>query len=63
MCIIHIFAASLDITQGDGGSPMVCPITDIDGQYYLAGLVGWGIGCGMEIPGMCTYLKDTHKHI
>lgn len=36
--------------EGDGGSPLVCPI----GQtWFLAGLVAWGIGCGTgNVPGV-----------
>ncbi|CAO1298912.1 unnamed protein product [Diamesa serratosioi] len=45
-----------DACQGDGGSPLICPISDKDGYYYQAGIVSWGIGCGTAgVPGV--YVK------
>lgn len=42
-----------DTCKGDGGSPLVCPITGTDHQYYQAGIVAWGIGCGEnQVPGV-----------
>lgn len=41
--------------QGDGGSPLVCPMTSVSGEEYYqqAGIVAWGIGCGEhETPGV-----------
>ncbi|CRL07164.1 CLUMA_CG020152, isoform A [Clunio marinus] len=35
-----------DTCNGDGGSPLVCPVNGHDGHYYQAGIVAWGIGCG-----------------
>lgn len=32
----------LDTCKGDGGSPLVCEIDGISGQYYQAGIVSWG---------------------
>ncbi|XP_055590573.1 phenoloxidase-activating factor 2-like, partial [Uranotaenia lowii] len=47
--------AGLDTCTGDGGSPLVCPIPDQPNRYYQAGIVAWGVGCGMEdIPGVYT---------
>uniref|UniRef100_A0A2M3Z534 Phenoloxidase-activating factor 2 n=1 Tax=Anopheles braziliensis TaxID=58242 RepID=A0A2M3Z534_9DIPT len=38
--------------QGDGGSPLVCPIPNTQDQYYQTGIVVWGVGCGENgIPG------------
>ncbi|KFB49718.1 hypothetical protein ZHAS_00018370 [Anopheles sinensis] len=45
--------AGQDMCRGDGGSPLVCPISGAPGYYYQAGIVAWGIGCGEEgIPGV-----------
>lgn len=38
-----------DMCSGDGGAPLACLI---DGQYYLAGIVSWGIGCNNGNPGV-----------
>lgn len=40
-----------DTCKGDGGSPLVCPIPGHNHQYYQAGIVSWGIGCGDVNPG------------
>ncbi|KAG8171356.1 hypothetical protein JTE90_022391, partial [Oedothorax gibbosus] len=35
---------------GDGGSPLVCQSGD---QWYVVGLVSWGLGCGKPgVPGV-----------
>lgn len=49
--------AGVDTCQGDGGSPLICPILDSYGnptnRYVQTGIVAWGIGCGSEgIPGV-----------
>ncbi|XP_034233747.1 phenoloxidase-activating factor 2-like [Thrips palmi] len=43
-----------DACTGDGGSPLVCPMTqDDDSRYVYAGIVSWGIGCGTaDVPGV-----------
>ena len=39
-----------DTCKGDGGSPLVCNMND---QYFQAGIVAWGIGCGeIDVPGV-----------
>lgn len=39
-------------SQGDGGSPLVCENLQ-QGQFYVAGLVAWGIGCATHgVPGV-----------
>ncbi|RVE43042.1 hypothetical protein evm_012313 [Chilo suppressalis] len=42
-----------DTCKGDGGSPLVCEYPGVEGRYYQAGIVSWGLGCGREgLPGM-----------
>jgi kallikrein len=42
-----------DSCVGDGGSPLVCPIEGVENHYYQAGIVAWGIACGLEdVPGV-----------
>lgn len=36
--------------QGDGGSPLVCPIGAGNNRYVQVGAVAWGIGCRDAIP-------------
>lgn len=38
--------------EGDGGSPLVCPISGRHEQYFQAGIVSWGIGCSETNPGV-----------
>lgn len=41
------------IFQGDGGSPLVCPMDNDPNRYYQAGIVAWGIDCGLaNTPGV-----------
>lgn len=43
----------IDTCQGDGGSPLVCPISNHPERYHQIGIVAWGIGCGENgIPGV-----------
>ncbi|XP_055372213.1 phenoloxidase-activating factor 2-like [Condylostylus longicornis] len=41
-----------DVCKGDGGGPLVCPITNKKLKYHQSGIVAWGIGCGTETPGV-----------
>lgn len=41
-----------DILQGDGGSPLMCPLKNNPDQFHQAGMVAWGIGCGDQTPGV-----------
>lgn len=44
-----------DACRGDGGSPLMCPIQGTDDDYFQAGIVSWGIGCGVRRrPGVYT---------
>lgn len=51
-----------DTCKGDGGSPLVCPVSNgPNARYMQAGIVAWGIGCGDEIPAVyanVAYLRD-----
>jgi secreted trypsin-like serine protease len=41
----------IDTCQGDGGSPLVCPIGPVsENRYIQVGITSWGIGCGDIIP-------------
>lgn len=40
----------VDTCQGDGGSPLSCPIQGQVNRHYLTGMVAWGIGCNEERP-------------
>lgn len=46
----------VDTCRGDGGSPLVCRIPNTVDQYYQAGIVAWGIGCGDTVPGKCIII-------
>lgn len=46
---------NVDVCTGDGGAPLVCPISEGNDRYFQAGIVAWGIGCGQKgIPGAYT---------
>ncbi|ENN74731.1 hypothetical protein D910_11872 [Dendroctonus ponderosae] len=41
-----------DTCKGDGGSPLMCPITGETNRYQQVGVVSWGIICGLtQAPG------------
>ncbi|KAH8377721.1 hypothetical protein KR093_006803 [Drosophila rubida] len=45
----------VDTCLGDGGAPLICPIEGSADRYKLAGIVAWGVSCGMEnVPGAYT---------
>ncbi|KAH8395626.1 hypothetical protein KR222_004027, partial [Zaprionus bogoriensis] len=45
----------VDMCIGDGGAPLVCPIRGTPNRYYQAGIVAFGIGCGLRnMPAVYT---------
>lgn len=53
--------AGKDACKGDGGGPMVC---EYNGQYRIAGIVAWGIGCGQkDVPGVYVNVAKFRKWI
>ncbi|XP_046975375.1 phenoloxidase-activating factor 2-like [Vanessa cardui] len=56
----------VDTCQGDGGSPLVCPIGN--DRYIQNGIVAWGISCGLkDTPGAYTNVTNFRgwidKHV
>ena len=48
-----------DACQGDSGGPLITKDDDNNGAATLAGVVSWGIGCGLEdLPGI--YAEVAH---
>lgn len=46
-----------DTCKGDGGSPLVCPVSGQKGRFVQMGIVSWGIGCGgKKTPGVYVNL-------
>ncbi|KRT79650.1 Trypsin, partial [Oryctes borbonicus] len=37
-----------DTCRGDGGGPLVCPITEESNRYQQVGIVSWGVTCGIR---------------
>ncbi|XP_055857453.1 phenoloxidase-activating factor 2-like [Episyrphus balteatus] len=53
-----------DTCEGDGGSPLSCPIKNSDDRFYQAGIVAWGIGCGKEnVPGVYVNVSNFREWI
>ncbi|XP_055948370.1 phenoloxidase-activating factor 2-like isoform X2 [Argiope bruennichi] len=49
--------ADQDVCKGDAGGPLICYKSD--NSYAVAGLVSWGIECGIEkVPGVYTEVKN-----
>lgn len=52
----------LDACNSDGGSPLFCERND--GSFFLAGLVSWGLKCGVKnVPGAYTNIQYLSKWI
>lgn len=52
--------AGKDACDGDGGAPLVCQA--VTGQFYVVGLVTWGVDCALQnVPGVyarISYFRD-----
>jgi len=64
--------AGKDTCEGDGGSPLVCQLSqeddfavdlreEEDEKLTQVGIVAWGIGCGQDIP--AVYTKVAHPPV
>lgn len=54
--------AGIDSCTNDGGSPLICPRKD--GSVVLAGLVSWGLDCGLkDVPGAYTNIQNLLRWI
>ncbi|XP_070507576.1 transmembrane protease serine 9-like [Chironomus tepperi] len=52
------------VCEGDEGSPLVCQVDGNSNQYYQAGIVGWGVSCGMkDIPSVYTRVSHFRSWI
>ncbi|XP_017076045.2 phenoloxidase-activating factor 2 [Drosophila eugracilis] len=55
---------SRDACDGDGGSPLMCPILGHPGIYQFVGIVSSGVSCGMEnVPGVYTDIAKMKSWI
>lgn len=53
------------LEQGDGGSPLVCPVPGTrPARYVQVGMVAWGIGCGEDgLPGVYVNVPQASPWI
>ena len=48
-----------DLCTGDGGGPLVCPMVQNPNRYVMAGIIAFGIKCGLAgIPGGYAAVSD-----
>ncbi|XP_039479323.1 phenoloxidase-activating factor 2-like, partial [Drosophila santomea] len=53
-----------DSCFGDGGSPLACPMKNDPQRYELAGIVNFGINCGLpDVPGVYTNVASVIQWI
>ncbi|XP_037711294.1 phenoloxidase-activating factor 2-like isoform X2 [Drosophila subpulchrella] len=53
-----------DSCTDDGGSPLACPIQGQPGRYELAGLVNFGLHCGLPgVPGVYVNVANLRQWI
>ncbi|XP_017106765.2 phenoloxidase-activating factor 2-like [Drosophila bipectinata] len=53
-----------DSCLGDGGGPLACPMGNDRSRFVLAGIVNWGIKCGVEdIPSVYTNIANMRPWI
>ena len=49
---------NIDTCKGDGGSPLTCE--QADGSWVQAGIVSWGIGCGIaDVPAVYSSVSTV----
>ncbi|XP_017115746.1 CLIP domain-containing serine protease 2 [Drosophila elegans] len=53
-----------DSCKGDGGSPLACPLLSDPQRYELAGIVNFGVDCGIQgVPGVYTNVAKFRNWI
>jgi trypsin len=52
-----------DSCQGDSGGPMVVKRSEDPTDHELVGIVSWGIGCGLGVPGVYSRISSSYEWI
>ncbi|KAH8400947.1 hypothetical protein KR009_001969 [Drosophila setifemur] len=59
MCAGYIVEGGKDACGGDSGGPLQTTFDEQPGQYQLAGIVSWGVGCARpQSPGVYTRVNQ-----